>query len=77
MLSNLEQEELWIKGWDELAVLMDKYPECYLLIPQYRESTLDEALQWIQNAAYKGSKVSFKVEHYKGKESIVMDHLKS
>ena len=73
MLSNLEQEESWLRGWDELDDLMAKNPECYVMLPEYKEVTLSEAQGWIQDAAYESNRVVFKTEYYKGKNSILIN----
>ncbi len=73
MLSNLEQEETWLKGWDELDILIEKHPGCYLLLPEYSEVSLGEAHQWIQDAAYESNRTIFKIEYYKGKSSILIN----
>jgi len=73
VFSNLEQEESWIKGWEDLDDLMVKNPSCYLLVPGYLEVTLAEAQRWIQNAAYESTSVVFKTEYYKGVNSILIN----
>jgi len=71
-LSNLEQEEIWLQGWDGLDELIEKTPNCYLLIPEYIEVSLSEAQGWIQDAAYESNRVIFNIEYYKGKNSILI-----
>ena len=73
VLSNLEQEEAWLQGWDELDDLRGNYPECYLLLPEYCEVSLDKAQEWIQNAAYESKRATFRIVFYKGKNSILME----
>ena len=73
VLTKLEQEEAWIQGWDELDSLMDKYPDSYLLLPNYIEVSVEDAREWIQNSAYESNKCRFQIEHYKGKISILIN----
>src|SRR5690554_7554245 len=48
MLSNLEQEETWLQGWDVLDELIERKPGGYLLFSNYKEISLGEARDWIQ-----------------------------
>ena len=72
-LSNLEQEETWLNAWDDLDVLILKNPDCYILVPEYVEVSLDEAQTWVQEAAYESNRIKLSVEFYKGKKSILID----
>ncbi|BCV27904.1 MULTISPECIES: hypothetical protein [Gammaproteobacteria] len=73
VLTNLEQEELWLQGWDALDDFIERYPGGYLLLPDYKEVSLGEAQEWIQIAAYESNKTVFATEYYKGKSSILIN----
>ena len=73
MLTNLEQEEIWIEGWNDLFEIFNKHPNGYLLVNEHREVTLEEAKSWIQDAAYKSNRVTFTIEYYKGEKSILIN----
>ena len=72
MLSNLEQEETWLQGWDVLDELIERNPGGYLLLSNYKEISLTEARAWIQAAAYENNKTEFDTEYYRGKKSILI-----
>ncbi len=69
-LSNLEQEEIWIEAWNDLYDLIEKHPEGYILIPEYRQVSVEEAKGWVQDTAYSSQRICFSIDYYKGKKSI-------
>ena len=72
MLTNLEQEDIWVKGWNDLFEISNKHPSGYLLVNKHQEVTLEEAKAWIQEVAYKSNRVTFTIEYYKGEKSILI-----
>lgn len=74
-LSNVDQEGLWIDGWNDLYDLIETNPEAYLVLPEYIQTDIDGAQQWIQDAAYNGFKTRFELGYYKGRLSIFIDKL--
>ena len=71
-LSNVEQEMLWIDSWNDLYDLIEEQSVEYLLLENYQEVTLESAQGFIQDSAYEGKAVDFKLEFYKGKKSILI-----
>lgn len=71
-LSNADKEMLWVDSWNELYDLIEKHGVKYLLLENYQEVTLEGAQGFIQNSAYEGKAVEFKIDHYKGKKSILI-----
>jgi hypothetical protein len=70
-MSNCKQEMMWVDGWNELSELLEDLPNAYILIvPEFRAVTLDDAREWIQNAAYKNYKTIFNLGYYQGTKSI-------
>jgi len=76
-MSNTEQEDVWVDAWSDLNFLMDKHKTINLFLPEYQETTLENAQQWIQDVAYSGDKITLKVEVYEGKEAILIDREKA
>ena len=71
-LTNTEQEEVWINCYNELHELKDKYPDAYIVVDKITELNMDEADEWIMNAAYKSHITKYEIIWYKGKESIFL-----
>ncbi len=74
-LSNSEQEMVWVDAWNDLYELIGKFPEGCILLPEFQEATKEEAKGWIQDSVYKGNRIEFKVDYFKGKESIYINLL--
>ncbi len=72
-LSNSEQETLWVGGWNSLYEHVDSYPEAYILVPEYKEVSLEEAQGWIQDSAYNSYVTKFSISYYKGRKSIFLN----
>lgn len=71
-LINSEQEMLWVDGWNSLYEYFDSYPDAYILVPEHKEVSLEEAQSWIQDSAYCSYATKFSISYYKGKKSIFL-----
>ena len=71
-LNNTDIEMLWIDSWNELYELIEKHNVEHLLLENYQEATLESAQGFIQDSAYEGKAVDFKVDFFKGKKSILV-----
>ena len=72
ILSNSEQEMLWVESWNDLYDLIEKHTVKHLLLEGYQEVDLDTAQGFIQNSAYESKRVSFKLELYKGVKTLLI-----
>ncbi|MCX4024688.1 hypothetical protein H0A36_09700 [Endozoicomonas sp. SM1973] len=77
VFSNTEKEIIWVDTWNDLYDLIEKYPGGYILLPDYIETDKEGAEGWIQNAAYESNRIVFKVEYFKGKESIFINKMEA
>ncbi|MGH1428617.1 MAG: hypothetical protein ACRBEE_11810 [Arenicella sp.] len=69
-LSNTEQEMVWINAWNDLAALIQQYPDAFILTPDFTEVSKEEAESWIQRSAYESNTISFRADYFKGITSI-------
>ena len=72
-LSNSEKEEAWVDAWNNLSEIIEKNPKGYILVPENKEVTFEEAKGWMQDAAYESNEITFSVEYYKGKKSVFIN----
>jgi hypothetical protein len=70
ILTNVEQEDIWINGWEDLYGLLETHPGAYIVLPDNIEVSLAEAQSWIQEAAYTNHRLVFNTGFFKGKKSI-------
>ena len=61
---------VWVNAWNNLYDLIEKFPEGYVLLPGFQETSKEEAEGWIQDSAYESKRIEFKVDYFKGKKSI-------
>lgn len=74
-LSNSEQEMIWVEAWNDLSDIIKKYPDGYILLPEYRITDMNGAEEWIQKKAYENNLIQFSIVLYKGKESIIISSI--
>ena len=68
-LSSLEQEELWVEGWEALYRLHDNGRKI-LINEQWQEISLEEAQGLIQDNAYQSRAWNFEEVFFHGRSAI-------
>ena len=68
-LSSLEQEELWVEGWEALYRLHNNGRKI-LINEQWQEISLDEAQVLIQDNAYESRTWNFEKVFFRGASAI-------
>lgn len=69
-ISNTEKEMAWIDAWNDFYDLLETNFNGFILLPDFQESSVEDAKGWIQDTVYSGFLVKFTVDYYKGKKSL-------